>query len=195
MTDIVSQIRELIVIAREYILGLSIELERKRITGAEPQNVKRQLELTAYFTHVRLQPAHQVLTLRQAMGNFSRARNYTSAAKFATRVQELTQDEKALASVSGFGKWSYAQLTLCAQARQALALSDRNPTNAIEIDYDGFSEFTVCPGSLTPIYAGQPSVEDPYTGAKYKPEFKGKLCKITQVTEVGKVGSGLKLSA
>lgn len=100
LTSLLLQIRELITISREYILGVSIELERKRVTAAEPQNIKRQLELTAYFTHVKLQAAHQVLTLRQAMSNFTKARNYPLAATFAKRVSDLSQDERVLTSVS-----------------------------------------------------------------------------------------------
>ena len=72
-------------------------------------------------------------------------------------------------------------------------LSDRMPRDVVEIDYDHFSKFDVCAGSLTPIYSGQPYVEDPYTGARYKPEFKGTLCKVSMVTEVGKAASGLRL--
>lgn len=94
------QIRELIIVAREYIVGISIELERRRVEKSDPSNTKRQLELAAYFTHCRLQSSHVVLTLRQAMGNFSKAKNYTTAATFAKRVSELSRDEKVLASVS-----------------------------------------------------------------------------------------------
>lgn len=173
-----NEIRELIIVCREYIVGISVELERRRVEKTEPTNIKRQLELAAYFTHCRLQSSHVVLTLRQAMGNFSKAKNYSTAATFAKRLSELSQDEKVLAS-----------------ARQVLSLSDRNPRDAIEIDYDHFSQFEVCPASLTPIYAGQPHVEDPYTGARYKVEFKGTLDVVTEVTEVGKAASGLRLAA
>lgn len=145
---------------------------------SDPSNVKRQLELAAYFTHCRLQPAHTILTLRQAMANFSKNKNYTTAATFAKRLLELSTDEKVLAS-----------------ARQVLTLSDRNPRDAIEISYDHFSSFDICAASLTPIYQGQPVVEDPYTGARYKPEYKGQLCRVTQVTEIGKAASGLRLLA
>lgn len=172
-----TQIRELLIVAREYIVGISVELERQRVVKSEPQNIKRQLELAAYFTHCRLQPTHAILTLRQAMGNFSKAKNYATAATFAKRVMDASTDEKALSA-----------------ARQVLSASDRNPRDTVEIDYDHFSKFDVCAGSLTPIYQGQPSVEDPYTGAKYKPEFKGKLCTVSGVTEVGKPASGLRLT-
>jgi coatomer protein complex subunit alpha (xenin) len=171
------QIRELVIVCREYIIGLTVELERQRVTKSEPTNVKRQLELAAYFTHCRLQPNHSILTLRQAMGNFSKAKNYATAATFAKRVMAASTDEKVLSA-----------------ARQVQSASDRNPRDTLELDYDHFSQFEICAGSLTPIYQGQASVEDPYTGARYKTEYAGKLCAVTQVTEVGKAASGLRLS-
>ena len=94
-----TQIRELIIVCREYIFGISVELERRCVEKTEPSNIKRQLELAAYFTHCRLQSSHVVLTLRQAMGNFSKAKNYATAATFAKRLSELSQGEEVLASV------------------------------------------------------------------------------------------------
>jgi coatomer protein complex subunit alpha (xenin) len=75
-----------------------------------------------------------------------------------------------------------------------MSASDRNPKDAVEIDYDHFSKFDICAKSLTPIYQGQPQVEDPYTGARYKPEYKGQLCSVSQITEIGRAASGLRLS-
>lgn len=62
-----SQLRGVIDTSREYILGLTMELERRRLVAEEPDNVKRQLELAAYFTHCDLQPAHQQLALQSAV--------------------------------------------------------------------------------------------------------------------------------
>lgn len=83
-------------------------------------------------------------------------------------------------------------LNVLPQARTILAAGDRNPRDAVEIDYDQFSQFDICAASLTPIYPGSPSVRDPLTGATYKPEFKGQLCRVSGVTEVGKSASGLR---
>lgn len=73
------------------------------------------------------------------------------------------------------------------------AQAERTPTNAIDIEYDQFAEFDICAASFTPIYAGQPFVQDPLTGAKYLPEFKGQVCRITGVTEIGAPASGLRI--
>ncbi|KAI5120086.1 hypothetical protein M0805_001242 [Coniferiporia weirii] len=166
--------RTLVTSTREYLLGVSLELERRRVAEAEPGNVKRSLELAAYFTHCKLQPAHLQIALRSAIGVFAKANNHATSAKLARRLLELNPDPK-----------------IVAQARQRIAAGDRNPRNAVEIDYDEFTEFEVCAASFTPIYKGSPSVTDPYTGAPYLPEFKGKLDPLLELTEIGAAVSGL----
>lgn len=85
--------------AREYLLGISIETERRRLVEAEPDNLKRQLELAAYFTHCQMQPAHQILALRNAMQVFGKANNAASAAQFARRLIAMNPDPKYVAAV------------------------------------------------------------------------------------------------
>lgn len=88
--------------AREYLLGVSIELERRRVAEAEPDNVRRNLELAAYFTHCELQPPHMQIALRSAIGAFAKANNQAHAARFAKRLLELKPDPKIVAQVSLF---------------------------------------------------------------------------------------------
>jgi coatomer protein complex subunit alpha (xenin) len=165
-----------VVICREYLIGLSLELERRRI-ATEPESLRRQLELAAYFTHCRLQPAHVALALRLAMTNFTKAKNYPTAATFAQRLLDLSPAPP-----------------VATQARKIIATANTNQRDAIEIDYDIHSEFDICPASLTPIYAGKPFVEASFTHARYHNQFKGTLCAVSQITEVGIAASGLKSS-
>ncbi|KIJ04715.1 hypothetical protein PAXINDRAFT_104048 [Paxillus involutus ATCC 200175] len=166
--------RDTVVSAREYLLGVSIELERRRVGQDEPDNVRRQLELAAYFTHCQLQPPHMQIALRSAIGVFAKANNHATAAKLARRLLELNPDPK-----------------IGAQARQRIAAGDRNPRNAVEISYDEFTEFDICAATYTPIYKGSPSVHCPYSDASFLPELKGKLDPLTELTEIGAVASGL----
>ena len=78
---------------------MSLELERRRIAEAEPNNVKRGLELAAYFTHCRLQPAHLQIALRSAIGAFAKANNHAASAKLARRLIDLKPDAKIVAQV------------------------------------------------------------------------------------------------
>jgi coatomer protein complex subunit alpha (xenin) len=89
----------LVTSTREYLLGVSLELERRRVAEAEPNSVKRSLELAAYFTHCKLQPAHCQIALRSAIGVFAKANNHATSAKFARRLLELNPDPKIAAQV------------------------------------------------------------------------------------------------
>ncbi|KAF7798456.1 hypothetical protein EIP86_009677 [Pleurotus ostreatoroseus] len=166
--------RDTVTLCREYLLGVSIELEKRRIVQEEPENVRRSLELAAYFTHCQMQPPHIQLALRSAISLFAKANNHATAAKFARRLLELNPDPK-----------------IVAQARQRIAAGDRNPRNAVELSYDEFTEFEICAASFMPIYKGSPAVHCPYTDAAYLPEYKGQLDPLTQLTEIGAPSSGL----
>lgn len=84
---------------REYLLGVSIELERRRVAQEEPDNLERNLELAAYFTHCQLQPVHLQIALRSAITVFGKANNSAHAARFAKRLLELKPDAKIAATV------------------------------------------------------------------------------------------------
>ena len=88
--------------AREYLLGVTIELEHRRIKEAEPNNPQRALELAALFTHCRLEPQQLQLALRSAISAYAKANNHASAARFARRLLELNPDPKIVAQVRFF---------------------------------------------------------------------------------------------
>ena len=81
------------------------------------------------------------------------------------------------------------------QAEKVKAQCERSPQDKIDIEYDQFAEFDVCAASFTPIYPGSPSVACPYDGAKYHTTYKGTVCKVCEVCEIGAPASGLRLWA
>ncbi|RAK96156.1 coatomer subunit alpha [Aspergillus ibericus CBS 121593] len=172
----VEQAKKIIDTAREYILAMSIELERRSIPTDTPDNLKRSLELSAYFTIPKLEVAHRQLALMAAMKLAFANKNYSSALSFANRM---------LAN-GGAAK-------LLEQARKIKAQCERSPQDKIDIEFDQFAEFDICAASYTPIYGGSPSVSDPFTGAKYHEQYKGTVCRISEVTEIGAPASGLRL--
>jgi coatomer protein complex subunit alpha (xenin) len=172
------EIIDMMQLCREYLLGIAIELHRRRVVIEEPDNVARQLELAALFTHAQMQVPHQQLALRAAMNAAQKAGNTKMAGGFARRLLDLNPAARV------------AQL-----AQQILAMSDRNPRDAIPIPtYDAHERsFIICAASHVLIPAGGiGSVEDPLTGAKYLAEYKGTVCRISQISIVGKVASGLR---
>ncbi|KAE8711724.1 Coatomer subunit alpha-2 [Hibiscus syriacus] len=59
----VDEVKELIIMAKEYVLGLQMELKRRQMN----ENPERQQELAAYFTHCNLQLPHLRLVLLNTM--------------------------------------------------------------------------------------------------------------------------------
>lgn len=84
-----SELSQLIDICREYLLGLAMEQKRRSYSGQTPDDMKRALELAAYFAHCQLQTPHMQLALRQATKQAFRAKNFSTASQFATRLLEL----------------------------------------------------------------------------------------------------------
>ncbi len=97
-----------------------METERKRLVVEDPDNITRNLELAAYFTHCKLQTSHVQLSLRSAMGVFAKGGNHSTAARFARRlVDSNPNDTKVLTQVRGSFARSKLKLTFC---RPALSL-------------------------------------------------------------------------
>lgn len=173
----VEDAKKIIQTANEYIIAMSIELERRSLASDESQ-VKRNLELAAYFTKPTLELPHRQIALMSAMKLAYQKKNHVLAAHFASRILANNSQGKNAEN-----------------ARKIKAASERSGSDAVEIEYDQFAEFDICAASFTPIYSGQPFVQDPFTGAKYHPRYKGELCRVSQVTEIGAPASGLRLMA
>lgn len=110
----VDEVKELIVIVKEYVLGLQMELKRREIRDDPPV---RQQELAAYFTHCNLQLPHLRLALQSAMTACYKAKNLATAANFARRLLETNptvENQKKL-------------------ARQVLQAAEKNMTDAFQL--------------------------------------------------------------
>ncbi|KAK6460717.1 coatomer WD associated region-domain-containing protein [Scheffersomyces coipomensis] len=165
--------KEILTLSREYILGLSIELERRALPAT---NIKRNLELAAYFTRVQLQSAHKLNALQVAMSQSFKNKNYASASYFAGEFLKIT-----------------STTARAEQAQKIKARSDTIASDAIDIDFDPYAEFEICAATHTPIYKGDEYVTEALVDAKYKPQEKGTICQITQITAVGAQASGLRI--
>lgn len=168
----VDDAKELVSIAREYIIGLRVEMKRKE----EKEDQKRNAELAAYFTHCNMQPIHLSLALRSAMFIFYKMSNLSTAAGFCRRLLDLNPPAK------------FAQ-----QARQVLSACDQNPTDAVDIDYDPRNPFAPCPATYKPLYSGTSVTACSYCGAKHDPGLQGGVCVACNIGSLGVEGSGLIL--
>jgi coatomer protein complex subunit alpha (xenin) len=205
----VSEAKKLIASASEYTVAMSIELARRAlgtpdVVSKNPQLLKRSLELSAYFTIPKIEVPHRQLALLNAMNLASRAKNYNTALSFANRILANGGAAKILETVSTHSPPTQQVLdssrfteanTTKPQARKTKAQCERNPNDAVEIEFDQFAEFEICAASHTPIYSGTAYEECAFDGSKYHTKYKGTVCAVCEVCEVGKHGSGLKLFA
>ncbi|MED6268154.1 hypothetical protein CHARACLAT_019377, partial [Characodon lateralis] len=173
----IAEAQQLITICREYIVGLTMEVERKTLPKETLDQQKRICEMAAYFTHCNLQPVHMVLVLRTALNLFFKLRNFKTAAGFARRLLELGP------------KPDVAQ-----QTRKILAACEKTLTDTHQLNYDPHNPFDLCAASFVPLYRGRPVEKCPLSGACYCPPYKGQICRVTQATEIGKDVIGLRVS-
>jgi coatomer protein complex subunit alpha (xenin) len=181
--DEVSEAKKLITSASEYAVAMDIELARRQLGTADAlakdsEKLKRSLELSAYFTIPKIEVPHRQLALLSAMQLAVKNKNYNTALSFANRIIANGGASKIIEN-----------------AKKTKAQCERNPNDAIEIEFDQFAEFEVCAASHTPIYSGTPFEACSFDGSKYHSKYKGTLCRICDVCEIGKHGSGLKLFA
>lgn len=174
-----AEAKELLGIAVQYVLGLQIELARKEAATqiSDPAQIVRVAELSAYFTHCNLQPAHVQLTLRSAMNNAVKLKNFGSAYNYGRRLLDLAPKPEIVATTQRV-------LQLCEQN----ALRDE-----VAIDYDERNPFVICAASMKPIYRGTPSTTCPYCGSHYLQQFNGSTCTVCQLSKVGAPATGLTL--
>ncbi|CAI8616908.1 unnamed protein product [Vicia faba] len=170
----VDDVKELIIIVKEYVLALQMELKRREMKD----NPVRQQELAAYFTHCNLQTPHLRLALLNAMTVCYKAKNLATAANFARRLLETNPSIENQAKT----------------ARQVLAAAERNMTDATELNYDFRNPFVTCGATYVPIYRGQKDVSCPYCTSRFVPTQEGQLCTVCELSVVGADASGLLCS-
>lgn len=93
--------------AAQYILAMSIELERRTLTGGstdisafDDETKKRSLELSAYFTVPDIEPQHQTLALFSAMNFANKNKQLGSVLNFANALIERGTNAKFKDNVS-----------------------------------------------------------------------------------------------
>ncbi|XP_062209518.1 coatomer subunit alpha-3-like [Phragmites australis] len=168
----VDEVKELIEIVREYVLGLRMEVKRKELKD----DATRQQELAAYFTNCKLQKVHMRLVLTSAMGLCFKGGNYATAANFARMLLEKSPNE--------------AQAKKARQVVQACG----ERKDGCQLNYDFRNPFVVCGATFVPIYRGQKDVSCPYCGSRFVPSVQGELCTICELSVVGADASGLLCS-
>ena len=118
------------------------------------------------------------------MGACFKAENFVTAASFAKRMVQgnFGPPEKTKDDVQ--------------KARQVLQICEQKGTDKHTINYDpkaAVEDIKICAGSLEAIGAQDTPIYCPYCGSIYKPEFKGKLCDVCNLSEIGANTLGIQL--
>ena len=105
----VSEAKALIHTAAQYVLGMTVELERRKLINNQAdistfseEIRKRALELSAYFTIPEMEPSHITLALFTAMNFAHKNKQFSSALTFANNLIEKGTNTKFKESVSHF---------------------------------------------------------------------------------------------
>lgn len=167
------KVKEALTIAREYILGLSIELKRREVGDSD---IKRALELAAYFTRTGLRGAHKANALFVATTQSLKHKNYLSASYFASEFLKLQPTGTRADTINKYK-----------------TKADTFNRDTVEIDFDQDADFDICASTYTPIYKGSQFVTEALTGAKYQISERGKVDSISNITLIGAPASGLKI--
>ncbi|KAH7575011.1 hypothetical protein ACOSP7_005567 [Xanthoceras sorbifolium] len=170
----VDEVKALLDIVKEYVLGLQMELKRRELKD----NPLRQQELAAYFTNCGLQPPHKRLALLNAMTVCYKAKNLATAAHFA---RELINTNPTIENQAK-------------TARQVLQAAERNMTDATQLNFDFRNPYVTCGATYVPIYRGQKHVSCPYCTSRFVPSQEGQLCTVCELAVVGADASGLLCS-
>jgi coatomer protein complex subunit alpha (xenin) len=165
------QIKQMVTVCREYITAIRIKGAMAE-AGADPV---RATELSAYFTHCELIPAHLVLALRSAMGTAFKHKNYILAASFARRLLELPEMS------------SERNADLKNKATKVRQKSEQIARNEHELNYDETKSFTIDCRDFVPIYSGSASISCSYCGSEYADVdgMQNKLCDTCVISQVG----------
>ncbi|CAI2316133.1 unnamed protein product [Caenorhabditis sp. 36 PRJEB53466] len=172
----VAEAEQLVTITREYLAALLLETYRKDLPKTNEEDLKRNAELAAYFTHFELQSVHRILTLRSAVNTYFKLKQMKTCASFCRRLLELAPKPE-----------------IAAQIRKILAAAERDNTDAHKLCYDEHNPFVVCSRQFVPLYRGRPLCKCPFCGASYSEGLEGQVCNVCQVAEIGSNATGLSI--
>jgi coatomer protein complex subunit alpha (xenin) len=172
-----NEVKELLDISREYITAVRLKNENASTNGV------RQMELSAYFTHCNLQPAHLALALNLAMSQTYKGGNFITAAAFARRMLDLPDSS------------AHGKSELHNKAQAVLQKSEQKARNEFKLNYDERNPFETDCNTLEPIYRGNQLLRCSFCRSAYTCNMKGRLCSTCNIALVGIETLGLVTQA
>ncbi len=157
------------VTARNYIIGLFVDLKRKEAGEAD---LAHAIDLSVLFTRVALKPEHHLLSLRSTLALAYKAAAYRTAALIARRIVSLPAPE-----------------AVHLQARKVLSVAEKaNYSEAVEgirfgtVGGADDSAWIIDPLAFCRIEEGSPAHECLFCGTKYSTAVSTcAVCEIGQI--------------
>jgi coatomer protein complex subunit alpha (xenin) len=172
-----NEVKELMEIVREYVTAVRLKHANALESGV------RQMELSAYFTHCNLQPAHLALALNLAMTQAYKGGNFITAAAFARRMLDVPD------------VFSQNKSELQQKAQMVLQKSEQKARNEFKLNYDERNPFEIDCDNLTPVYRGTQLERCSFCKSAYRSHLKGCLCCTCHISLVGVETLGLVTQA
>ena len=170
-----TDLRQIVEMAKEYILAVKIELARREV----PAGSVRHLLLAACMTQCKLQSSHVLLTLNSAMVAAFKAENFIDAASYANRIL-VNPDIRAPRNAA-----------LEQRARKVLLRSEREGRNAVETGLSLDRPVVLDSDSLELVEQVTDCVKCPLCTAPYAAAKKGTTCCVCGLSQVGVETVGL----
>ena len=170
-----TDLRQIVEMAKEYILAVQIELARREV----PAGSARHLLLAACMTQCKLQSSHVLLTLNSAMVAAFKAGNFIDAASYANRIL-VNPDIHAPRNAA-----------LEQRARKVLQRSEREGRNAVETGLSSDRPNVLDSDSLELVEQIADCVKCPLCTAPYAATKKGMTCRVCGLSQVGVETVGL----
>ncbi|KAK1443890.1 coatomer WDAD alpha [Babesia gibsoni] len=162
--------RDYIDMCRIYITAMLLESEREKLANSD---IRRSLELAAYFSCCDMLPQHRYLVLRRTMGIMWKAQNYITAAKLVTRfmAQDVSNIEGAEEEMQ--------------KAKKIYDLCEQKGIETYTLDFDQNDEHNlrICTVSLVKT-KGSPIVHCRFCNAIALEQFRSQKCNICQLCQL-----------
>ena len=170
---------------------MRIELERRRVLAANPDDMKRVAELACYMTLCGMDTVHKYLAYKNALMMAYKLQNYITAAHFAKLVLDLEPSGLFATKPDVIAKHKEYYTRFTQAGTNAAKLNFNQSLNAELTEINGY----MCLASLEPFddNRAMATIKSPLCGSIYGKEHAGKLCPTSELCLLGEEVVGLTL--
>ena len=162
---------ECVATCRNYIIAMDLILK------SQDKELDKQDRVTyaAYYSSIPFDPSQYDSSIIYAAQVSCKLGYFKTAYDLASRIRTPGKLKNVNSKIAQMSKGS-----------------NSNP-NGAEIKYSKFGNFVMCSKEYIQLSPGTKTTTCPYCGATYQEKYKGELCTVCQLCEIGKESTGLRL--